>query len=167
MKPPRRMKPKQPWLATFWVLFGMVISAPVNASGTANCSLSATPLAFGQYVSASNFPLDFTATISVTCFTLDTTTHSIRGTITPNGTSGSAGLWLTDRIHLLRYQLYVDPGRTITWERNSENAIPVSGIVERTIPFQRAFTLYGRVLARQSNAIMGHYVDQITAVLNY
>jgi spore coat protein U-like protein len=42
-----------------------------------------------------------------------------------------------------------------------------SGVVGPNSVFRQPITVYGRILARQTDAAVGHYADVITAVLNY
>ena len=68
----------------------------------------------------------------------------------------------------MRYQLYLDPARTALWGNGGGGStVPVSGIASLTTPFRQALTVYGRILARQSDAHVGNYTDRITIVLNY
>jgi spore coat protein U-like protein len=141
---------------------------PAHAGGGVSCSLSATPLAFGKYVPSSGSPSDFTATITVTCTASGTTPVPIHGIISLLNAS-RLGRHLTDGGRRLRYQLYLDPARTLTWESDSggDGAVSVSGVAGPTNPFRQTFTVYGRILARQPEARVGNYTDQLTVVLNY
>ena len=153
------------------VLIALAVAAlaPVTAlaAGGASCGLTATPLAFGNYVPSSNSPTDFTATITVTCIASGAAAVPISGTINLTGAGGPSGRNLTDGAQQLRYQLYLDPARSVPWGNGGAGAESISGVVGPTTPFRQAFTVYGRVLARQSAARVGHYADQITVILNY
>jgi spore coat protein U-like protein len=141
---------------------------PALAAGGASCGLSPTPLAFGNHVPSSSSPTDFTATITVTCTASGATPVSISGTINLAGAGGPAGRHLTDGAHQLRYQLYLDPGRSVQWGNGGgAGAATISGIVSPTTPFRQALTVYGRILARQSDARVGNYTDRFTIILNY
>jgi spore coat protein U-like protein len=131
--------------------------------------LSTTPLVFGQYVPSRNVPSDFTATLQLTCAASGTTSATFEGTIGLIGAGEPAGRVLADGRHRLRYELFVDPARTILWGDGSGDTRtwPISGTVGPTAPMRQTFTIYGRILARQSDAAVGNYRDQITAVLNY
>jgi len=50
-------------------------------------------------------------------------------------------------------------------EPAARNLLP--GVVGPTTPFRETLTVYGRILARQSGAVVGNYTARITAVLNY
>ena len=127
-----------------------------------------TPLAFGNYVPSSSSPTDFTATITVTCTASGATPAPISGTIHLTGAGGAAGRHLTDGAHQLRYQLYLDPARTVQWGNGgSAGAASIAGVVIATTPFSQALTIYGRILARQADARVGSYADHFTVILNY
>jgi len=150
----------------------MVLAAlsptPAKAGGGASCNLSATPLVFGKYLPSSNAPTDFTATISLTCTASGTTPAPIHGSITLNGTGGPFGRQLASDAHRIRYQLYLDLGRTVPWgDGGGSDAVAISGAVGPNTPFRRVVTLYGRILARQPGILVGNYADQITVILNY
>jgi spore coat protein U-like protein len=163
------MKHYWPIVPMALTLLSALAPAPARAGAAASCSLAATPLAFGKYVPSTISPPDFTATITLTCTVSGTTPVPIHGTISLTGTGGPSGRRLTDGAHSLRYQLYVDPARTVLLGGGSggSDTVSISDVVGLTTPFRKALTVYGRILARQSNALVGNYADQITAVLNY
>ncbi len=143
--------------------------APAWAGGGLSCGLVATPLAFGRYVPFSNAPADFAATITVTCTATGTSPVPLQASISLVDTGGPSARQLTDGPYALRYQLYVDPARTVPW-RSAGGAggnVAVSGVVGLTTPFRQAVTLYGRIPARQSGAHVGTYADQVTVMLSY
>lgn len=142
---------------------------PAHAGGGANCALSTTSLAFGQYVPSRSSPSDFTATISMTCTASGAAPVPVLGVISLTGSGGAFGSELADGPNRLRYQLFLDPARTVLWGDGggASHTQTVSGVVGAATPFRATLTVYGRVLARQSDAAVGAYADQITAVLNY
>ncbi len=140
---------------------------PARAAGGASCELSATPLAFGQYVPYENAPADFTATITVTCTSSGGAPVPILATISLTGPGAPSDRELTDGLHRLRYQLFLDPSRTAPWGDGVGGAKSISGVVGPAAPFRTTVTVYARILARQSGALAGAYTDQIIAVLNY
>lgn len=146
-----------------------ILAAPAQAAGSASCTLATTPLAFGRYVPSRNSPSDFTSTITVTCIAAGTAPVSLLGTIALLNSGGSSGRVLRDGADRLRYQLFLDPGRTIPWGDGSGDSQTksVSGTVDPNAPFRATLTIYGRVLARQSSTAVGQYADQIIAILQY
>lgn len=142
---------------------------PALARSDVTCSISATALAFGQYVPSRNEASDLTATVVVTCFTSGEEPVPVEGSIAlaAGGTAGQREL--SDGSKRLRYQLFVDPARTIPWGDGSggSQTQSFSGMASGVTPFRASVTVYGRLLARQAAAPVGSYTDQITAVLNY
>lgn len=140
-----------------------------QAAASAHCQLSVTPLAFGQYVPSRSAPADFTATLELICATAGSTAATVEATIGLIGPGGPAGRELGSGGHRLRYQLFIDPGRTMLWGDGSGGTRTqnISLIVGPAARMTKTFTIYGRILARQSDAAVGHYGDQITVVLNY
>jgi spore coat protein U-like protein len=154
-----------PAIALLWEL----AAATARAAGGASCSLAATPLAFGPYVPFSSAPTDFTATITVTCTAIGVAAVPLQGTIALTGTAGQAGGQLSNGASVLRYHTYLDPARTMVWGNGNGlgGTATVTGVVGPTTPFRHAYTVYGRILARQTAARVGTYADQLTAVLTY
>ena len=147
-------------------MFAIALSAlatPASAGG-ASCVIATTSLAFGRYVPSRNTPVDFTATLTLACVATGDGSASVEGTISLIGSAH--GRELTAGPHRLRYQLFADPARSIPWT-DGAGARTVSGLVSSTNPLRASFTLYGRILARQPNAQVGNYTDQISVVLNY
>lgn len=139
------------------------LAKPVRAGG-ASCVITTTSLAFGRYVPSRNTPVDFTATLTLTCVATGDGSASVDGTISLIGSP--RGPELTDGPHRLRYQLFADPARTDPWT-DGAGAQRVSGLVGPVHPLRASFTIYGRILARQPNAQVGNYADHITVVLKY
>jgi spore coat protein U-like protein len=150
-------------------LLGVAPAGSALANSAVSCSLAATPLAFGQYVPFSNLPDDFTATITVTCTATGAATVPLQGSMSLIGAMGSSGRQLSNGRATLRYHTYLNPARTMYWGdgtgRGGTQA--VTGIVGPGIPFRQSYTVYGRILARQSAVRVGTYADQITVMLNY
>lgn len=150
-------------------VLGPLEPARAHAAGSASCALSSTSLAFGQYVPSRNTPSDFTATLTLSCVASGDTPTPIAGTIALLGVSDSSGRTLTEGTHRLRYQLFLDPGRTLVWgDGTGDSDIQaIGGTAGPSAPFRQSFVIYGRILARQAEVGVGDYADQITAVLTY
>jgi len=150
-------------------LLGALAAVPAHAAGSVSCSLAATPLAFGAYAPSSSVPADFTATITVTCTATGATAVPLQGSIALIGATSPHGRQLAAATYRLRYHTYLDPARTIFWgDGTGRGGIQqVTGMVGPGMPLRRAFTVYGRILARQTSAHAGTYVDHLTAILNY
>ena len=139
-------------------------ATPAGAAAGAHCSIATTPLAFGHYVPSRHAPTDFTATLTLTCTATGAEPAAVDGTISLLGSAG--GRRLSDGTNQLRYQTFSDPARTLAWT-DGAGAKTVSGLVAPGTPLRASFTIYGRLLARQPQAQVGHYTDRITAILNY
>lgn len=136
-------------------------------AGGAHCEMTATPLAFGRYSPTSDSPADFTATLTVTCSSQGAEPVAVEGAIALLG--GATGRRLAGASGELRYQLYLDPARSRPWGDGAGGGqtAPVSGSVGPNTVFRQTTTIYGRILARQSQATVGAYSDRIDAVLQY
>jgi spore coat protein U-like protein len=149
-------------------LLAALALAPGHASAALSCSLSVTRLAFRTYLPASTTPEDINATITVNC-TATGTTAMLSGAISLTSSSTNHGRQLVNGASILLYQTFVDAGRTQFWGNGTGLGVtvPVSGSVSPGTPFQQAFTVYGRLLARQTGATNGTYSDTITVTMNY
>jgi spore coat protein U-like protein len=138
-----------------------------QTAGAATCTLSATPLNFGRYTPSSGQPTDFTATLTTTCMANGSAPVQVEGAIVLLGVSSNRKLGQGP--HSLRYQIYLDPARTMPWGEGESGGpkVPVSGLAGPQILFRQNITLYGRILARQDNVEVGDYTDRIVAVLTY
>lgn len=163
--------PTLPPLALLAAVLGWTVAAatPANAAGGAACTLSATSLVFGQYVPSRGGPSDFTATLHISCTASGTSSAIVEGTIGLIGPGTPAARELAAGSHRLRYQLYLDPARTIPWGDGSggTRTKAISIAVGPAGTARETHTVYGRMRARQSPLTVGHYTGQITAVLNY
>jgi spore coat protein U-like protein len=169
MMPRQRPGPDRCGILATAVLLVVLTPQLSVAAGGASCSLTATPLVFGNYVPFSSRPADFTATVTVTCTTSGAAPVPLQASIAVIGKGGPSGRRLSNGVYALRYQLYLDPARTMPLGDGSGggDVISMSSVVSYNAPFRRAFAVYGRILARQSGATVGHYVDRITAILTY
>ena len=132
-------------------------SLQLTAQINPTCSITANPLAFGNYSGAL---LNGTTTLSVTC--TSTTFYNVglnAGTAT--------GATVTNRMmtgpggKTLKYSLFSDSGRTTNWGNSSGSW--VFGIGTGAA---QTLTVYGQMPASQ-NTISGTYTDTIVATVNY
>lgn len=133
---------------------------PISATVVATCTVSATPMAFGNY---SGVVANSTATITVQCTNgaspwvgLDAGggTHPAATTTSRNMTGGTAGLL---------YQLCQNVGCTTNWGNlvgDSPAAVLSTGALT-------TLTVYGRIAAGQFTGAPGTYTDTVTATVNY
>lgn len=129
------------------------------AQAAANCTVSASGLAFGSY-NASVPSVSYTGTVSVRCtgnattFTLALSAGSSGNILARSMTSGSARL---------SYQLYTDAAHTNVWGNGATGVLygPLS------MPggnFNATYTVYGLLLPTP-NVPSGSYADTVTVTL--
>lgn len=146
-----------------------IAAAPAAAASDAVCAMTTTPLAFGQYVPSRGEPADFTATLQLLCTAPGSSPAAVAGTISLVGGGGGSARELAGGEGRLRFQLFLDPARTIAWGDGGGGTRnrAITGTAGPGTPLRETITIYGRILARQSRAPVGQYVGLVTAVLNY
>lgn len=135
----------------------------VSATVLSTCTVSATPVAFGNYTTAQ---VDATGTITVTC-TLDVSTYNIAlGTGTGSGATTAARKLTSAATNTLNYALYRDSGHTLNW-----GVVPGTDTVASTANTGgsgavKTFTAYGRLPANQTSAA-DNYFDTVVITVNF
>lgn len=134
---------------------------PITATVLNVCTVSALPLAFGNYDPTSATATDGTSTISVLC-TLSQA-YTVRLSQGVNGTAVSARkLIRTSGTDLLGYALYRDSSRTLNWGiTDATDTLAATGT-----GLAQTHTVYGRVPAGAAVAA-GAYTDTVTVTVNY
>ena len=164
---PRSKPVRRTWLRVLGLSLALA-AGPGQASAAAICAVSSTSLTFGQYVPYEDMPTDSTATITVTCTSSNVVPVVINGSISLTGPGAPSDRELVDGANRLRYQLFLDPSRTMIWGDGSNgDARSVIGIASIAGPFEATVTVYARIPARQPGTMVGNYTGQITVVLNY
>jgi len=131
----------------------------VTATVLAFCTVTATPLAFGNYSSAQ---LDATATLAVSCTTGTPYTVGLDAGIGTGATVAAREMAGTVSGSTLSYTLYSDSGRTVVWgDTAGTNTVAGTGN-----GLAQALTAYGRIPAGQLSA-PGAYTDTVTATVTY
>ena len=157
--------------ATVVALIGCTCPTAALASSdpSVDCSITTTPLIFGEYSPYQGRATDLTSSITVTCTTSSSTAQPFNGTITLSGKSPSHNRQLLQGFYSLDYQLYLDPARTRLWGDgiSQSESLSLSGTVSPTIPFHHTILIYGRIPGMQLSASVAHYFDYITATLDY
>lgn len=134
---------------------------PVTATVVRNCTIRATPVAFGNYdpiVANATQPLDSTGSLTVTC------TRNTPAVITIDfgqNAQGQVRRMTAGAAAFLTYELFKDAGRTQPWT-------PANGIDAGPAPSKepRVFTIYGRVLQAQDVAA-GSFSDTVLATVQF
>jgi spore coat protein U-like protein len=130
---------------------------PVSVTVLSGCAVTATNLAFGNYVATA--ALTSTSIITVTC--TNTTPYNVglsagaSGSVTARAMTGPGG-------HTLGYGLYQDTGHGTNWGvtigTNTEAGIGTGSA--------QTLTVYGQI-PKGEFAVAGAYTDTITATVTY
>ena len=134
---------------------------PVTATVLNVCTVSAVPLALGNYDPTSATATDGTSTITVLC-TLSQA-YNVRLSQGVNGSSVTARKMIrTSGTDLLGYTLYRDASRTLNWGiTDATDTVDVTGT-----GVAQVHTVYGRIPASSAVAA-GAYTDTVTVTVNY
>ncbi len=137
-------------------------SLGVNATVTANCTVSTSALAFGNVNTLSGSNVDGAGGISVTC-------TNGTGWSASAGVGGGAGATFASRkmvsgSDLLNYSLYTDSGRTSVWGDGTGSTALLAGTGSGSA---QAVTVYGRVPSGQISAPAGSYADTVSVTVTY
>jgi spore coat protein U-like protein len=160
-------------LALLSVLGAALVATPVlavtvvsNLNVTANvpggCSVSTTPVAFGEY---SGTQVDSTGGVTANC------TSGLAYTVELGpGNGGGAVREMTnagDVSQKLTYELYKDSGRTAVWGGTTYTAAGASALTGQTgSGTNQGITVYGRVPGTQS-LFAGSFSDTVVVSLIY
>ena len=148
------------------LLLMLALPGAARAQGV-TCTVSATPVAFGQYLPVVTTPDDSTGSISVSCTTgapIQFIGYSI--TLSGGGSGNPAARRMLSGASQLGYQLYRDAARTSVWGNTAAQDVTGGGLLGRTFPFLASHTVHGRIPARQAVPV-GAYVDTIQVVVTY
>lgn len=139
---------------------GLALCLPLLAH--ANCSVSATNVAFGTYDPFSGSALDSTGTVTVDCGTLTSTQYTVSLSTGGNGTYFPRAM--NSGGNTLPYNLYTDSAHTTIWGDGSGATATVSGSASLGNP--KNHTVYGRIPGGE-NPVVGSYADSITATVTF
>ncbi len=136
--------------------------------GPADCSVASTPLMFGIYLGNRPTPTDLTAIVTVTCTARGSLAASVAFKVVA-ADGGNASRLMRSALGALRYQLFVDAAHSVPWGDGTAGTVALSGsgAVSPTLPLRQSFTLYGRVLARQTVVPAGAYQDSVPIRMNW
>lgn len=132
----------------------------VTATVISVCTITATPMAFGNYSPLGGSPTDATSTVTITCTQGAVTTVGLDNGLNSSGPGSRRMAFLTS---FLNYQIYKDSSHTALWG-NSGSDLLDTGTAPSIAP--RNFTAYGRITTAQDVPI-GAYVDTVTATVNF
>jgi spore coat protein U-like protein len=138
-------------------------SLDVNATVTANCTVSTAAVAFGSVDVTSGQAAQGTGSVIVTC-----TSGTAWSAAADAGTGTGADLGdrkMASGANLLGYRLFTDAGHTQVWGDGVEGATALfSGIGSGTA---QAKTVYGLIPAGQSGVPAGDYADTVQVTVSY
>jgi len=134
----------------------------VSATVTANCSLSTSPVEFGDINTISGSSIDAAGGITVTC------TGGTAWTASAGAGSGSGATLLSRRMtsgsNTLNYMLYTNSGRTTIWGDGTGTTGRITGTGSGS---SQAITVYGRIPSGQGSVPAGIYGDTVQVTLSY
>jgi spore coat protein U-like protein len=138
----------------------------VGATVTANCTIAASPLAFGAYdpvVTNASAPLTGATSVAVTCtngapvtVTLGQGLHDATGTA-----AAPVRRMLSGTTDFLAYNLFTDVGRGTVWGNTLVTGVDSTGSgVSQTVD------IFGTVAPGQ-NVVTGTYADTVVATVTF
>lgn len=134
----------------------------VDATVTANCTISTSPLNFGSVDTLSGSPVDGTGGITVTC------TNGTVWSAAADAGSGSGATFasrrLTQGADTLSYNLYTNAGRTSIWGDGTGSTVTIGNTGTGAA---QTVTVYGRIPGSQSSAPAGSYADTVSVTVTY
>jgi len=134
----------------------------VSATVVANCSITTTAVAFGNYdpvVTNAVTDLDGTGTVVVTC----TKGAGTRIDLGLGANASGSTRRMAGGTDFLTYELYQNSGRTTVWGSGAAAGQTVAAAPSKA---PRTFTVYGRVAAGQDVAATS-YGDTVVATINF
>jgi spore coat protein U-like protein len=138
-------------------------SLEVNATVTANCTVSTDPLAFGNVDVTSGQAAQGTGSVSVTC------TNGTAWTAAADAGAGEGAdrstRKMADGANLLNYGLFTDAAHTQLWGDGVEGATATfTGTGTGTAQIK---TVYGLISAGQTGVPAGAYADTVQVTVSY
>jgi spore coat protein U-like protein len=134
---------------------------PVSAQVLENCTVVATPLAFGALTNVGAADVDSTATLTLAC-----TPNADFDVGLNNGSNASSGqrrLKHSTLNEYLNYNVYLDSGRSQPWG----NVIGTN-TKAGTAPLGAAvYTVYGRIPSGIAGVTAGNYADSVTVTVTF
>jgi spore coat protein U-like protein len=122
----------------FWILLSLFAAGPAAAQ---TCTVTVSPVVFGNYSPLAAAPLDTTGQVIVNC--MDTAGYVVALNAGANG-GGFNNRHLANGNSRLFYQLYSDSARTRIWGNGTGGSTTVQA------PASATLTVYARVPARQN-----------------
>ena len=134
----------------------------VSATVTANCSITALPVAFGSINPLAGGAFTASGSVTVTC------TTGSGWSVTADAGGGSGATLTTRRMtysgNTLNYGLFTDSGYVNVWGSGSGGTAAVTGTGNGSA---QTFSVYGRIPAGQTGAPAGAYSDTVNVTITY
>jgi spore coat protein U-like protein len=134
----------------------------VDATVTANCTVSAAAISFGNVNPISGSDYDAAGGITVTC------TQGTGWTATAGVGAGSGASYAARRMTFgastLNYNIYTDALRTNVWGDGTGTTVTIANSGTGAA---QAVTLYGRVPSGQTTVPPGGYADTVAVTVTY
>lgn len=164
------------------ILFGIltlgivIVAAPAFAATTADvaisatvvssCSITALPVAFGNYDALSTTPDDATGSVAVTCSVGSNPKIWLGQGLNAGGGSTAAvpvRRMVNGGTNFLSYQLYQEAGYTNIWG-GTDGSSPAAATATNLNPVTS--TIHGRIPINQASTV-GAYSDTVVATVNF
>ena len=134
----------------------------VDATVTANCTVSTSALDFGDVDPLSGSNIDGTGGIVVTC------TSGTAWTASAGIGSGSGASFTSRRMsagsNLLNYNLYTNSSRSSVWGDGTASTATIGGTGNGSA---QNSTVYGRIASGQTSVPPGSYSDTVSVTVSY
>jgi spore coat protein U-like protein len=129
----------------------------------ANCTVSTSGVAFGNYDPLTGEPVDSSGTISVSCSGSAGEVVNVKLSTTTNMRK------LQGPVRALVYQLYIDANRTQIWGDGTGATSTISGslTVGTSGSVTQNFYVYGTLASGQNHAEAGGYLDTLVVSLGW
>ncbi len=153
------------------ILMIPLLALPLPASASCalcTCTVSATGVSFGTYKPFSGTNVEDTGKVRMSCGggvgTVGYTIQLSRGIYS----AGFSPRRLGSGSNRLNYNLYTDPAHTTIWgDGSGGTSVVADSLSVLKGGSSRAHTVYGRIPARQTWAVVGRYSDTITFTIIY
>jgi spore coat protein U-like protein len=137
-------------------------SIGVNATVSANCTVSTTAIEFGEIDTTSTADVDKEGGLAVAC-------TNGTGWSASAGLGGSTGATFAVRkmrsgTNRLNYSLYTNSGRTTVWGDGTSGSAQITGTGTGST---QNLVVYGRVFGNQTTVPAGGYLDSVSVTVTY
>jgi spore coat protein U-like protein len=138
----------------------------ISATVVSSCSITALPVAFGNYDALSSTPKDATGSVSVACSVGSNPKIWLGQGLNAGGGSTAAvpvRRMINGGSNYLGYQLYQESSRSNIWG-GTDGSSPAAATATDLNPVTS--TIYGRIPINQTSTV-GSYGDTVVATVNF